>query len=78
VETTVLVLLAAHPDIDVDWTHRRGGQEYSLSAGDVRAALDGAPLSSPAGLALVRKALRLGEARLQAPGPADSRREDPR
>ncbi len=78
VETTVLVLLAAHPDIEFDWTHRRGGQEYSLSASDVRAALDGASLSSPAGLALVRKALRLGEARLHSPGPAGSRREDPR
>jgi hypothetical protein len=77
-ETTVLVLLAAHPDIEFDWTHRRGGQEYSLSAGDLRAALDGGPLSSPAGLALARKALRLGEARLQAPVPANSRTEDHR
>ena len=24
VETTVLVLLASHPDVDLDWTHRRG------------------------------------------------------
>ena len=60
-ETTVLVLMASHPDIDLAWTHRRGGRDYSLATSDVRAALDGAPLASPAGLALLRTAVRSGE-----------------
>jgi hypothetical protein len=61
VETTVLVLLASHPDVDLDWTHRRGPREYSLATADLRAALDGASIASPAGLALLRSAVRHGE-----------------
>jgi hypothetical protein len=60
-ETTVLVLMASHPDVDLDWTHRRGDREYSLSTADLRAALDGQSLASPAGLALLRRAVRHGE-----------------
>jgi NADH:ubiquinone oxidoreductase subunit E len=48
-ETTVLVLMASHPDLDLDWTHRRGGREYSLATADVRAALDGVPLAAARG-----------------------------
>jgi hypothetical protein len=77
-ETTVLVLLASHPDVDLDWTHRRGAQEYSLSAADLRAALDGAMLASPEGLSLVRKAVRLGEAGLTDPSRRATRSEDHR
>ena len=61
VETTVLVLMASHPDVDLDWTHRRGPREYSLATADLRSALDGASLASPAGLALLRSAVRHGE-----------------
>jgi predicted metal-dependent phosphoesterase TrpH len=66
VETTVLVLMASHPDVDLDWTHRRGGREYSLATADLRAALDGASLASPAGVALLRSAVRQGEQSLSA------------
>ncbi len=71
VETTVLVLLASHPDVDLDWTHRRGSHEYSLATADLRAALDGASLASPDGLALLRSAVRQGEQSLT--GTAGSR-----
>jgi hypothetical protein len=67
VETTVLVLLASHPDVDLDWTHRRGAREYSLAAADLRAALDGASIASPAGVALLRAAVRHGEQSLAGP-----------
>ncbi|MCX6551593.1 MAG: ATP-binding protein [Acidobacteria bacterium] len=73
VETTVLVLLASHPDLDLEWTHRRGRHDYSLSAADLRAALGGAALASPQGLALVRAAVRQGEAQLAANDRQDSR-----
>ena len=66
VETTVLVLMASHPDLDLDWTHRRGDREYSLATADLRAALDGGSLASPAGLALLRAAVRHGEGSLAA------------
>jgi len=67
VETTVLVLMASHPDVDLDWTHRRGDRDYSLAAADLRAALDGASLASPAGIALLRSAVRRGEQQLASP-----------
>jgi hypothetical protein len=75
-ETTVLVLLASHPDVDLDWTHRRGAREYGFSSADLRAALDGASLASPAGIALVRSAVRHGEASLAGPAGERSRTED--
>jgi hypothetical protein len=75
-ETTVLVLMASHPDIDLAWTHRRGGRDYSLATADVRAALDGAPLASPAGLALLRAAVRRGERALADPADSPAGTED--
>ena len=63
-ETTVLVLLASHPALDVEWSHRRGGRDYALATADLRAALDGAPLASPEGIALARRAVRRGETEL--------------
>jgi len=69
-ETTVLVLLASHPDLDVEWTHRRARGEYTLATSDLRAALDGAAIASPEGIALARRAVRQGESSLAAPvGP---------
>jgi hypothetical protein len=75
-ETTVLVLMASHPDIDLAWTHRRGGRDYSLATADVRAALDGAPLASPAGLALLRAAVRRGERALADTADSPAGTED--
>ena len=76
VETTVLVLMASHPDVDLDWTHRRGPREYSLATADLRAALDGASLASPAGLALLRSAVRHGELSLADAAGSRSRMEN--
>jgi anti-sigma regulatory factor (Ser/Thr protein kinase) len=75
-ETTVLVLLASHPNLDVEWTHRRAGLEYTLATSDLRAALDGAPLASPEGIALARRAVRTGETALAAPGRPTGAGED--
>jgi hypothetical protein len=63
-ETTVMVLVASHPEVDVIFTHRVGRRDYSLSSRDVMAALDGHPITSPEGLALLREAIRRGEAGL--------------
>ena len=76
VETTVLVLMASHPELDLDWTHRRGDREYSLATTDLRAALDGASIASPAGLALLRSAVRHGEQSLEATAGSRSRTEN--
>jgi predicted metal-dependent phosphoesterase TrpH len=75
-ETTVLVLMASHPDVDLDWTHRRGAREYSLATADLRAALEGASLASPAGLALLRSAVRRGEQSLAETAGTRTRTED--
>ncbi len=64
VETMVMVLSAARPDVDVEFTHRVGPHAYTVATADVRAALDGGTVTSPDGLALVRAAVRAGEARL--------------
>jgi hypothetical protein len=76
VETTVLVLMASHPDVDLDWTHRRGEREYSLATADIRAALDGASLASPAGVALLRSAVKYGEQMLVGGAGRESRTEN--
>ncbi len=66
-ETTMLVLAASRPDVDLEFTHRRGASEYGLSTADVRQALEGVPLASPEGLAMIREVVRLGEASLADP-----------
>lgn len=77
-ETTVMVLAVSHPEVDLHIVHRRGAQEYALSSSNVKAALDGRPLTSPEGLALLRKALRHGEAKLHGDGnvPAGGGQDD--
>lgn len=67
-ETTVLVIAALRPGLDLEFTHRRGAREYSLATADLRRALDGAELAGPEGLALLRDVIRRGEAGL-ADGP---------
>ncbi len=72
-ETTVMVLVASHPEADVTLTHRIGSREYSLSSRDLAAALDGSPIGSAEGLALVRRAIRHGEDGLSAaPGGGET------
>jgi hypothetical protein len=50
-----------------------GGRDYELSSRDLAAALEGAALASPQGLALLRAAIRQGEAEL-AHEPGSERR----
>ena len=54
----------------------RRPHEYSLATADLRAALDGASLASPAGLALLRSAVRHGEQSLADTAGSRSRTED--
>jgi hypothetical protein len=65
-ETTVLVLAASSPGLQLDFTHRRGDREYSLSTADIREALGGESVAGPHGLALLREVVRRGEASLTA------------
>ncbi len=63
IETTLMVLLAAQPGKDIRFRHRAGDSFYELDSGDFRAAdID---LSSPVGLAILREAIRKGEAGLR-------------
>ncbi len=62
IETTLMVLLAGHSDKDIYFRHRVKDREFELDTRDFRAAdID---LSSPVGLAILREAIRKGEAGL--------------
>lgn len=73
IETTLLVLVAGSPEVDILFKHVVGSRDYELSSRDLAAALEGAGLASPQGLALLRAAIRQGEAEL-AHEPGSERR----
>jgi hypothetical protein len=63
IETTLMVLLAGQPDIGVCFRHCRNDCVFELDSRDFRAAdID---LTSPIGLAILREAIRKGEAGLR-------------
>jgi anti-sigma regulatory factor (Ser/Thr protein kinase) len=62
IETTLMVLLAGQPGKSIQFRHRIGDREFGLDSGDFkRAGID--PIS-PAGIAVLREAIRRGEADL--------------
>jgi anti-sigma regulatory factor (Ser/Thr protein kinase) len=64
IETTLMVLLAGQPDKDIFFRHRIADRVFELDSRDFRAAdID---LTSPVGLAILREAIRKGEAGLRA------------
>ena len=64
-ETSLLVLFAGHPDVEVRFRHALGDREYEVSTKDLREALEGATLASPEGLAFTREVIRRGERELK-------------
>ncbi len=63
IETTLMVLLSGHQDKDVYFKHTLEGRIFELDSRDFRAAeID---LTSPVGLAILREAIRKGEAGLR-------------
>ena len=64
IETTLMVLFAGNPSVDVRFRHSRGERSYELDSRDLRSSVDGAALASPAGIGVVRQAIRAGEAAL--------------
>ena len=63
-ETTLLVLVAGHPALNVRFRHAVDGGEYEVRFDELRAALADRTLASSEGLARVRAAVRAGETRL--------------
>lgn len=63
-ETTMMVLCAGSPEVDIVFRHGVGERSFALDTEDLRAALQGEPLSAPRGIAALRSAMREGEARL--------------
>jgi anti-sigma regulatory factor (Ser/Thr protein kinase) len=62
IETTLMVLLAGQPDKDIHFRHRIEDKVFELDSREFRAAdID---LTSPVGLAILRAAIRKGEAGL--------------
>ena len=69
-ETTLLVLVAGHPELDLRFRHVVAGEEFALGSKEVGAACGGSPPSSGECLEVWRRAVREGEdrlARLRAP-----------
>jgi hypothetical protein len=62
IETTLMVLISGQPDRDIYFRHSIGALEYEVDSRDFRAA--GIDLTSPVGLAILRQAIRKGEAEL--------------
>ena len=62
VETTLMVLLASHPDLEIRFRHCVGDEVFELDSHALRAA--GIDPAAPEGLAALRKAIRRGEAGL--------------
>lgn len=63
IETTLMVLLAGQPDKDICFRHSVDDRVFEMDSRDFRAAeID---LTSPAGLAILREAIRNGEAGLR-------------
>ncbi len=63
IETTLMALLAGQPDKDILFSHRIEDRVFELDSRDFRAAdID---LTSPIGLAILREAIRKGEAGLR-------------
>ena len=68
IQTTLMVFLAGNPEADVTFRHVVSEREFELSSKDLRAALGEAALTSPEGLAVLREAIRRGEADLARRG----------
>jgi len=66
-ETTVLVLLADGSDTRIVFGHCVGERRYEVDSHAVVDALGGEAIASPEGIALVREAVRAGEASLRPP-----------
>jgi anti-sigma regulatory factor (Ser/Thr protein kinase) len=64
IETTVMVLAAGSPEVDLVFRHAVGGGSFELDTRDLRSVLGGEPLGSPAGIKALREAVRRGEAAL--------------
>lgn len=60
VETTLLVLLAGHPNLALRFCHRIGWKAFELDSRDLRSA--GIDARSPDGLTAIREVIRRGEA----------------
>jgi len=65
IETTLMVLLVSHPDLDIRFKHCLESEAFELNANILRSS--GANLASPDGLATLREAIRKGEAGLGRP-----------
>lgn len=64
VVSTIVTLIQGSPDIDFIFTHRRGGQDYTLDTGEVRGIMGDVSLAEPEVLAWLTEFLGENEAAL--------------
>ena len=62
---TLLSLVVGNPQVEFMYLHQTNGSEISFSSREIKAQLGGIPVSSPEGIAAVRKSLESVRQRVQ-------------
>lgn len=57
---TIIVLIVGNPEIDFLYEHRKNDKLYSLDTAEIKAALEGIPLTTPEVVETIRKNLQEG------------------
>jgi hypothetical protein len=65
IRQTLLILIAAHPDIDVCYRHTVAGEIFCFDTREIRNRLEGVPICSPQVLRWIGEQIREGLARLK-------------
>lgn len=65
IETTLMILLASHPELEIRFRHALAERVFELTARDLREC--GINLATSEGLAALRQTIRKGEAALSGP-----------
>ena len=65
---TMISLIMGTPTVDFEYRHESDGREFVLSTREIKAALDGRPITDPDVFQYIMQTLRTGEKRLRQGG----------
>jgi anti-sigma regulatory factor (Ser/Thr protein kinase) len=57
---TMLTLIIGHPEVEIDYRHRVNRSKYTLNTKDIKAQLNGVPLSSPKVIKFIKNNIKEG------------------
>jgi anti-sigma regulatory factor (Ser/Thr protein kinase) len=58
IEKTIIVLIAAHPEIDFIFRHTRNGRSFRIDTGEIKNNLEGIPVNSPDVIKFIKDVIR--------------------